>query len=213
MAVQSLVFFATSLDGFIARPDGGIDWLPSGSDTGDYRYRDFIATIDVFVMRRKTYELAGSFSQRPYGKLKIFVLSRGSSEAGETLSQTVTGTSARSKQLARLSAEGYRRAYVDGGKAIQGFLRAGLIGDMTITRISILLGEGIPLFGSTGRASPCGMLRRSPILTVSCRVGTSRGLRVDTAEGRDREARGGPWFAFQGFNLGYPQVTSRIRCP
>ena len=65
-AVQLSVFIATSLDGFIARPDGGIDWLPSGSDSAeDYGYGDFIATVDVHVIGRNTYKRARSFPEWP----------------------------------------------------------------------------------------------------------------------------------------------------
>jgi len=147
------VFIATSLDGFIARTDGSIEWLTGGSASGeDYGYGDFIATIDVLVMGRKTFEVAKSFAQWPYGERRVFVLSSGYPASGKPLSKTVIGTSAQPKPLVeRLSAEGFSRAYVDGGKAIQSFLRAGLIDDMTITHIPILLGEGIPLFGETGK--------------------------------------------------------------
>lgn len=147
------VFIAASLDGFIARSDGGIDWLPSGSDSGeDYGYGDFIATVDVLVIGRKTYEVATSFLRWPYGKRPVYVLSKGYPETGRDLSETVIGTSAQPEQVVRLLADkGLRHAYVDGGKTIQGFLQAGLIKDMTITRIPILLGEGIPLFGKTGQ--------------------------------------------------------------
>jgi len=155
MAVQCSVFIATSLDGFIARPDGGIDWLTSGSspESGeDYGYAEFINTIDALVMGRKTYEVVASFAKWPYGKRSVYVLSSGYQEAGVALSQTVTGTAASPEKLARLlSSQGVRRVYVDGGKTIQGFLRVGLINDMTITLVPILLGEGIPLFGKTGR--------------------------------------------------------------
>ena len=83
------VFIATSLDGFIAMTDGGIDWLPSGSDSGeDYGYANFIATVDVLVMGRKTYELAESFPQWPYGERRVIVLSSGYPESGKPLSKT-----------------------------------------------------------------------------------------------------------------------------
>jgi dihydrofolate reductase len=155
LAIQCSVFIATSLDGFIARTDGGIDWLTSGpSPLGgeDYGYADFINTIDALVMGRRTYELAASFPQWPYGSRRVFVLSTGYPGNGIALSKTVTGISSRPNQLVQmLSREGFQRVYVDGGKTILGFLRAGLINDMTITRIPILLGDGIPLFGVTGR--------------------------------------------------------------
>jgi dihydrofolate reductase len=115
-------------------------------------YGSFIATVDVLVMGRKTYEVAKSFLRWPYGTRRVYVLSGGYPESGKPLSKTVIGTSSQPTPLVeQLSAEGFERAYVDGGMTIQAFLRAGLINDFTITRMPILLGEGVPLFGVTGR--------------------------------------------------------------
>ena len=147
------VFIAASLDGFIARSDGGIDWLPADPESGeDYGFLSFFASVDAMVIGRKTYEVARSFAQWPYGERSVSVLSSSYPDPGVALSRTVTGTSASPEKLVRfLSSHGVRRVYVDGGKTIQSFLRAGLIHDMTIARVPVLLGEGIPLFGGTGK--------------------------------------------------------------
>ena len=152
MAAQLSVFIATSLDGFIAREDGSIDWLeqanavvPKGEDCG---YKAFFDTIDVLVMGRNTFELAQTFPSWPYGDTRVLVTSRSPVKVPDALAKTVTGTSDSPAEIAaRLEREGVKRAYVDGGVTIQRFLRDGLIDDLTITRVPVLIGRGLPLFG------------------------------------------------------------------
>ena len=152
MSVKCSVFIATSMDGFIARQDGGLDWLP-GSDgessetDEDHGYSEFFASIDALVMGRHTYEMVCSFGEWPYTK-EVIVMSRAYPRELVELREGVKGTSLSPQELlARLAENGIRHVYVDGGRTIQGFLAAGLIQEMTITRIPVLIGEGIPLFG------------------------------------------------------------------
>ncbi|HLY96979.1 MAG TPA: dihydrofolate reductase family protein [Sideroxyarcus sp.] len=152
MTIKCSVFIATSLDGFIARKDGELDWLP-GSDgsTGgeDLGYEQFIATVDTLVMGRNTYELVLSFGAWPYPDKRVVVLSARYSGELRPLAEGVEGTSLSPPELVdRLARRGARHLYVDGGKTIQSFLKAGLIDEMTITRVPVLIGDGIPLFGS-----------------------------------------------------------------
>lgn len=152
MPATSSVFIATSLDGFIARPDGSIDWLlqattrvPAGEDCG---YQAFMDTVDVLVMGRKTFEQALSFDPWPYAGKPVVVLSQRGVEVPTALCHEVsTSAEAPAALLARLSATGARKLYIDGGQTIQRFLRAGLIDELTITVIPVLLGAGRPLFG------------------------------------------------------------------
>jgi dihydrofolate reductase len=148
------VFIATSLDGFIARKNGDLDWLPgSDGEAGgeDYGFNEFFASIDTLVIGRKTYELALTFKEWPYRGKKVVVLSSGFSKSPKSLREEVTGTSLSPKELIQhLLSSGSDHAYVDGGKTIQSFLQANLIQEMTITRIPILIGEGISLFGPLG---------------------------------------------------------------
>jgi dihydrofolate reductase len=151
--VKSSVFIGTSLDGFIARTDGSFDFLPPGGGE-DHGYDEFIASVDAIVMGSKTFETVLAFPAWPYGKKPVFVLS------GRALAQAPTaavverlaGTPA--EIVTRLAARGIRHIYVDGGITIQRFLQAGLIQRMIITRVPVLIGEGIPLFGSTARDIP-----------------------------------------------------------
>lgn len=151
--MKSTVFIATSLDGFIAREDGAIDWLPTGDATGDdedYGYRAFIETVDALVMGRHTYELVRSFAEWPYGKMRVVVLSRRGVEIPADLAdrvETMSGSPA--EVVVRLAERGMKHLYVDGGLTIQRFLADGLITRMIITRVPIVIGRGIPLFGPT----------------------------------------------------------------
>ena len=156
MNLISSVFIATSLDGFIARENGELDWLytanapvPEGEDCG---YIEFMATVDVLVMGRKTYEKVLSFGMWPYGKKTVIVLSSKKIEFPNDFGQNVSCSSESPRELCeRMASKGAKRLYVDGGITIQRFLAEGLINDITITVIPILLGCGIPLFANAGK--------------------------------------------------------------
>lgn len=155
MTIKCSVFIALSLDGFIARSDGSIDWLTdtgNGNSNEDYGYRDYFDSIDLLVMGRNTYELALTFKEWPYTGKRVVVLSSGHPRIPDHLSGSVEIMSGLPTGIVdRLSESGSRNVYVDGGKTIQGFLEAGLIHEMTLTRIPILIGDGIPLFGKLDR--------------------------------------------------------------
>lgn len=152
MPLRTSVFIATSLDGFISRIDGNIDWLheanriiPQGEDCG---YKEFADSVDVMIMGRNTFDLVRTFDGWPYGDKRLIVLSSNPVDIPEELRKTVSASSeAPDVLLNRLEAEGFQHAYIDGGVTIQRFLRAGLIDEITITLIPVLLGSGRPLFG------------------------------------------------------------------
>ena len=149
------VFIATSLDGFIARENGELDWLP-GSDDGssddDFRFKTFMDSVDVLVMGRNTYETVLSFRQWPYGNKRVVVLSSKLLQLSDNLPKTVELRSCSLIELVKdLLKSGAKHLYIDGGKTIQGFLNAGLIQEIIITRIPVLIGKGIPLFGPTNK--------------------------------------------------------------
>lgn len=150
--MRASVFIATSLDGFIARPDGGLDWLPPigepGSPDGDYGYGDFMATVDALVMGRRTYDVALTFGSWFYGQTRVVVLTNRAAESPPGHASTVEFMSGAPREIAaRLEDDGAEHLYVDGGRTIQAWLSAGLIQRFIITRIPVLLGDGIPLFG------------------------------------------------------------------
>ena len=145
---EAAAFIATSLDGYIAREDGRLDWLEGWGGEGDHGYAAFMASIDTLVMGRKTFEQVLGFGSWPYAGKRVVVLSSRPLAVPEGLRPSVEVQSLEPADLMRrLAASGTRRVYVDGGQTIQRFLRAGLIGEMIITRVPVLIGAGIPLFG------------------------------------------------------------------
>jgi dihydrofolate reductase len=149
--MQCSVFIATSLDGFIAREDGSLDWLPQG-DVEEHGYTEFMAGIDVIVIGRMTYETVLGFDAWPYvGKRVVVLSSRPLAPAAQQGAVFETMSGAPAGIVSQLAARGLRHAYVDGGITVQRFLAAGLIQRLTITRIPVLLGSGIPLFGAVPR--------------------------------------------------------------
>lgn len=145
--MKASVFIATSLDGFIARPDGALDWLPVGGGE-PHGYDEFMATVDALVIGRKTFETVLTFAAWPYGTKPVVVLSTTLSELtvpDGAVCEVMAGTP--HEIVTRLAQRGMKHLYIDGGLTIQGFLEAGLIQRLTITRIPVLLGSGIPLFG------------------------------------------------------------------
>jgi len=144
------VFIATSLDGFIARPDGSIDWLEQpGTDAEDHGYDAFMARMDGLVMGRATFEKVLGFGFWPYEK-PVIVLSRSLTPASlpaEMAGRVRILNATPQEVFAQLEAEGWRHAYIDGGEVIRAFLTAGLISELILTQLPILLGTGLPLFG------------------------------------------------------------------
>ena len=142
-------YIATSLDGFIARPDGSLDWLPKPVEGGeDYGYGHFFASIDAIVMGRNTFDTVLSFGEWTYADKRMWVLSSRELELPAFVPQIVTRwTGSLAALVEELTAQGVRKAYVDGGKTIQSFLQAGLLDEITVTTIPVLIGQGIPLFG------------------------------------------------------------------
>jgi dihydrofolate reductase len=142
------VFIGTSLDGFIARLNGDLDFLPPGGGE-PHGYDEFIASVDAIVIGRKTFETVLTMKPWPYGDKRVVVLSSlpidFSAVVGGAVEQ-MAGSPA--EIVSKLAASAAHHLYVDGGITIQRFLRAGLIQRLIITRVPVLIGEGIPLFGS-----------------------------------------------------------------
>ena len=148
--MQTSVFVGTSLDGFIARPDGALDFLPAGSGE-PHGYEEFFATVDALVIGRKTFETVLAFDTWPYGEKPVFVLSDRPLVATPTDATVERMWGPPADVVSQLAARGFRHVYVDGGITIQRFLRAGLIQRLIITRVPVLIGAGIPLFGALDR--------------------------------------------------------------
>ena len=144
--MKASVFVGTSLDGFIARTNGGLDFLPPGGGE-PHGYDEFMATVDALVIGRHTFDTVLAFDPWPYGTKPVFVLSTRSLPAAPSAAvvEHLSGTPAEVVSL--LAARGIQHIYVDGGITIQRFLQAGLIQSLIVTRVPVLIGTGIPLFG------------------------------------------------------------------
>jgi len=148
--VKASVFIGTSLDGFIARPNGAFDFLPAGGGE-PHGYEEFIATVDALVMGRNTFDTVLGFDAWPYGRKPVFVLSTRPLTSPPTGAVVERMSGAPNAIVAQLAARGIGHIYVDGGITIQRFLEAGLIQRLVITRVPVLIGAGIPLFGALPR--------------------------------------------------------------
>ena len=149
LCVKTIVYIGTSLDGFIARKDGDIDWLTQfANEEATNAYRELTSRIDAIVMGRGTLDKVLTFPSWPYDK-RVFVLSSSLKQVPEKVIDKVTILSMKPTQLLNyLSERGFSSVYVDGGKVIQNFLKENLIDELIISKVPVLIGTGIPLFGS-----------------------------------------------------------------
>jgi dihydrofolate reductase len=149
--MKASVFVGTSIDGFIARLNGDLDWLPPGGGE-PHGYDEFMASVDALVIGRKTFETVLGFGEWPYGAKRVVVLSSRPLDFSAVRGGMVEQMGGPPAEIvSRLAASGAQHIYVDGGITIQHFLRAGLIDRLVITRVPVLIGDGIPLFGSLPR--------------------------------------------------------------
>ena len=145
--MRASVFVGTSVDGFIARRSGDFDFLPEGGGE-PHGYDEFMASVDVLVIGRNTFEKVLSFEHWPYGDKRVVVLSS-RAIAPNIRGAVIEQMSGSPAEIAdRLAASGAAHAYIDGGITVQRFIRAGLVQRLIITRVPVLIGEGIPLFGA-----------------------------------------------------------------
>jgi dihydrofolate reductase len=141
------VFCGVSVDGFLARPDHGLDFLDAGGQE-PHGFEEFFNSVDVVVIGRKTFEIVLTFGEWFYGKKPVVVLSTGSLDFSSVKNGVVEQMSGEPAEIAaQLRHRGFQHAYIDGGVTIQRFLAAGVIDRLVITRVPILIGAGIPLFG------------------------------------------------------------------
>jgi dihydrofolate reductase len=159
------VFLGMSVDGFIARLDGDIGWLTGGADEntgpddgegGDFGFGEFVGGIDALVMGRATYDVIAPFAEWPYQGRPVHVLST-TLEVGADPRITVHRSF--DEAVAAVTAAGYRRVYVDGGRTVHQFLRAGLIADLTLSRVPVLIGTGHTPFGELDADIPLEHVR------------------------------------------------------
>lgn len=163
MSIRCSAYMAASLDGFIAKADGDIDWLHNpayfGVPFNGLEYDDFIATVDALVMGRNSYEKVRTFGAWPYENTPVIVLTSRPLDIPPELEGKVRVENCPPGELVSvLEREGKRHLYIDGGKIIQSFIADGLINEITVTLIPILLGSGIPLFSTSGPEIPLKLI-------------------------------------------------------
>lgn len=148
------MFMAMSLDGFVAREDFGLDWLMKQKTEGEnHGHEAFMESIDGLVMGSGSFRTMLTFGAWPYEK-PVIVLSKTlkPEDIPDELRDKVSISDQMPRQvMASLSEQGWQRAYIDGGKIIQSFMREGLIDDMTLTIVPILIGAGKRMFGALDR--------------------------------------------------------------
>jgi len=142
MALQFAVFIAVSLDGYIARADGSIDFLAPFHDE-EHGYAAFFAGVDALLIGRGTYDTVLGFPEWPYGDKRVIVCT--TRPVPPTHGEEMWSGPPRDL-AARLDRERVHRVYLDGGALVRGFLRDDLVDEMAINVIPILLGAGRPLF-------------------------------------------------------------------
>lgn len=145
------VFCGVSVDGFLARPNHALDFLDAGGQEA-HGFEEFYDSVDVIVIGRKTFEVVLTFGKWPYGKKPVMVLSSRPLDFSSIDGGIVEQMSGEPANIAiQLKERGFKHAYIDGGITIQRFLGAGLIDRLVVTRVPVLIGEGIPLFGPVPR--------------------------------------------------------------
>jgi dihydrofolate reductase len=145
------VFVGASVDGFIARANDDLDFLPPGGGE-PHGYNEFIASVDAIVIGRKTFEKVLTLGPWAYGDKRVVVLSSRPLDLSAAVGGSVEQMGGPPAEIvSQLAASGAHHLYIDGGITIQRFLRAGLIQRLIITRVPVLIGEGVPLFGTLPR--------------------------------------------------------------
>lgn len=149
--IKLSVFCGVSVDGFLARPDHSLDFLDAAGQE-PHGFEDFYGSVDVVVIGRKTFEVVLTFGQWFYGKKPVVLLSSRPLDFSSLKNAVIEQMSGEPAEIAtQLKSRGFQHAYIDGGITIQRFLAAGCIDRLVITRVPILIGAGIPLFGPVPR--------------------------------------------------------------
>lgn len=153
MNIKLSAFVAVSLDGYIARLNGKLDWLTVNSkktEAEDFGYYDFLATVDCVVMGRHSFEKAVAFPEWPFHRKRVVVVSRTWNKIPDEYLDYAQLYSGKMELLTvELQNQGVKRVYVHGGITVHSFIQAKCLTDITITHVPVILGSGIPLFGPT----------------------------------------------------------------
>lgn len=141
-----MLYISCSLDGYIAAPDGSLDFLnPMQKEGEDYGYADFIATVDTIIVGRKTYDSVLAMGiEVPYPDKTVYVITRTLRESSELVHYH---TGSLSSLVQDLKSRPGKNIYCDGGaEVVHELLKNKLIDEFYISIIPILLGNGTRLF-------------------------------------------------------------------
>lgn len=173
---QIILFIAASLDGYIARPSGEVDWLFTDQD---YGYTEFLASIDTVLMGRKTYEQVLTFGEFPYLEKECYVFSSDLHFDAAPYAQTVRSDVKSFVEELR-QAEGKNIWLVGGAALIQPFIELALLDEIVLSMHPILLGDGVPLFHKVTPTTSLTLTKsqsyESGLVQLTYHVGTSRSL-------------------------------------
>ncbi len=194
--MQLLVFCGVSVDGFLARTNHALDFLDAGGNE-PHGYEEFFRSVDVLVIGRKTFEVVLAFDKWPYGKKPVVVLSSRPLDFSTIKDGVVEQMTGEPSEITKqLKARGFKHAYIDGGITIQRFISAGLIDRLVVTRVPVLIGEGIPLFGPVSqdialnhvatRTYRGGLVQSEYKLSAAVRKGSKKKKRPATRKKRKK---------------------------
>jgi dihydrofolate reductase len=146
--MEIVYYVAMSLDGFIATPDGGIDWLPDGDNAeGDFGYAEFYGSIDGVILGGNTFRQIQTFGEYPYSGKPAWVLTHRPVENAP--SEVLAGAWTPHEVVTQANQRALIRLWlVGGGTVAQQFREAGLITEYYLSIMPILLGAGIPFLKS-----------------------------------------------------------------
>jgi dihydrofolate reductase len=149
------VYIAMSIDGYIARQDGGLDFLDRvGGFDEDYGFQKLLGSIDALIIGRKTYEVAITVPD-PYPGKRVVVLSNNLNSVRTDMEQYRGDLPT---LLTKLHKEGIKHIWADGGVTISQFLDLQMVDAMTLSLIPVILGSGIPLFNPIGKEHACRLI-------------------------------------------------------
>ena len=150
------VYIAISIDGYIARSDGNLDWLDRvGGFDEDYGFQTLLDSIDAVILGRKTYEAAATVPDWPYKGKRIVILSntlKTVREGAEIFRGDIT------QLLSQLNSDGIKHIWIDGGLTISKFLNLQMVDSMTLSVIPVILGAGIPLYHAIDKELSCSLV-------------------------------------------------------
>lgn len=136
-----ILFIASSLDGYIARENGGIDWLPENTISG---YDEFYKTIDTVVMGKKTYDQVLTFGAYPYKDKKPYVFTRNNDQTKNKNIEFVSDIDKLVKDI--ITNSGKNIWLVGGAEIISSFVNHGFVDEIILSIVPVVLGKGVPLF-------------------------------------------------------------------